>query len=197
MQRMLLLPVCNYFDDFPHVAASRTADQSQAAMEQFLEILGWQIASGKDKRVPAAVKFSVLGVVVDLSESKRGVIRVENKASRAEEMQEAIEEVEKECAMTVQGRMMFAEAQCCGRWLSAVLEPVKRRALMAANVKWITEELVQSLKLCHQLMVKAPTKRISAVFTESPCLVFTDEAMRMAMQDAEWSSSQVDWRSRR
>eukprot|EP00434_Breviolum_minutum_P032259 symbB.v1.2.028531.t1/scaffold3033.1/size83406/1 len=72
----------------------------EAAMEQFLEILGWQIASGKDKRVPAAVKFSVLGVVVDLSESKRGVIRVENKASRAEEMQEAIEEVEKECAMS-------------------------------------------------------------------------------------------------
>lgn len=182
MQRMLLLPVCNYFDDFPHVDTSRTADQSQAVMEQFLEILGWQIASDKDKRVPAAVKFSVLGVVVDLSESKRGVIRVENKASRAEEMQEVIEEVEKVRAMTpalaakVQGRMMFAEAQCCGRWLSAVLEPVKRRALMPANVKWITEELVQSLKLCHQLMVKAPTRRISAVSTESPCLVFTDGA---------------------
>ena len=46
---------------------------------------------------------------------------MENKASRAEEMQEVIEEVEKERAMTpalaakVQGRMMFAEAQCCGR----------------------------------------------------------------------------------
>ena len=94
-----------------------------------------------------------------------------------------IGEVEKVRAMTpalaakVQGRMMFAEAQCCGRWLSAVLEPVKRRALMPANVKWITEELVRSLKLCHQLMVKAPTRRISAVSTESPCL----EPMRIGV----------------
>lgn len=39
MQRMLFLPVCNYFDDFPHID-TRTADQSQAVMEQFLDVLG-------------------------------------------------------------------------------------------------------------------------------------------------------------
>ena len=50
MQRMLFLPGCNYFDDFPRVDISRTADQSQAVMEQFLEVLGWQIASDKDKK---------------------------------------------------------------------------------------------------------------------------------------------------
>ena len=182
MQRLLLLPVSNYFDDFPHVDTLRMADQSQAVMEQFLEVLGWQIATGVDKRIPAAVRFPVLGVVVDLSESALGIIRVENKPSRAEEMKEVIEEVEKERAMSpalaakVQGRMMFAEAQCCGRWLSAVLEPVKRRALMPPNVKWITEELLESLKLCYQLMIGAPTRRIAAVADEDPCLVFTDGA---------------------
>ena len=85
-------------------------------MEQFLEVLGWQIATDAEKRIPAAVKFSVLGVVIDLSESQRESTRVENKPSRAEEMREVIEEVERDHTLTpataakMQGRMMFAEA---------------------------------------------------------------------------------------
>ena len=47
---------------------------------------------------------------------------------------------------------------------------------MPPNVKWITEELLESLKLCYQLMMGAPTRRIAAVADEDPCLVFTDGA---------------------
>jgi len=67
MRKLLMLPVVNYFDDFAHIDLDEMVDRSQAVMERFLDILGWQIAREPTKRIPAAEKFVVLGVVVDLS----------------------------------------------------------------------------------------------------------------------------------
>ena len=62
MRKLLKLPVVNYFDDFAHIDLDEMVDRSQAVMERFLDILGWQIATEPTKRIPAAEKFVVLGV---------------------------------------------------------------------------------------------------------------------------------------
>ena len=52
MRKLLFLPVVNYFDDFPHVDAECMAAKSQVVMEEFLDILGWQISREAKKRLP-------------------------------------------------------------------------------------------------------------------------------------------------
>ena len=182
MRKLLKLPVVNYFDDFAHIDLDEMVDRSQAVMERFLDILGWQIATEPTKGIPAAEKFVVLGVVVDLSSSKDSIIKVKNKEERAEELKEFLDHVKRESAFPpslaakIQGKLNFAEAQCCGRWMVPVLEPVKRRSLMPSSVKHVTDELLQSLEMAHKLLVTAPARRISAISEEEPCVVFTDGA---------------------
>ena len=119
LQKLLLLPVVNYFDDFPHVDVAEGALRSQVVMEEVLSILGWEIAREPEKRLPPTSSFTVL----DLCEAGAGVVRVSNKPGRAVEMEEVKRAGELSPAMAakVQGRMMFAEAQCCGRWLVPAL----------------------------------------------------------------------------
>ena len=50
MRKLLWLPIANYFDDFTHIDLEEMADRSQAVMERFLEILGWQIAAEPAKK---------------------------------------------------------------------------------------------------------------------------------------------------
>lgn len=124
----------------------------------------------------------MLGVVVDLTETSSGVVKVSNKPGRATEMEEVLVDVKKSgefspaMAAKVQGRMMFAEAQCCGRWLAPVLEPVKARSLMPSSVKWADEAIIHALSLCSRLLRESPCRRIGAVNVEPPCIVFTDGA---------------------
>ena len=182
LRKLFLLPVVNYFDDYPHVDVAEGAGKSQAIMEEFLDVLGWKIAREPEKRLPASSKFTVLGVVVDLTETSSGVVKVSNKPGRATEMEEVLEDVKKSgefspaMAAKVQGRMMFAEAQCCGRWLAPVLEPVKARSLMPSSVKWADEAIIHALSLCSRLLRESPCRRIGAVNVEPPCIVFTDGA---------------------
>ena len=69
LQRFLLIPVINYFDDFPHVDLEVMVVRTQVVMEEAMRTLGWGIAEEAKKRIPPARKFVVLGVVVDLSQS--------------------------------------------------------------------------------------------------------------------------------
>lgn len=182
MQSLFLLPVVNYFDDFPHVDVQEGATRSQAVMEEFLDVLGWSIARDQGKRLPAGPKFTVLGVVVDLSESEAGIIKVANKPERVKELREVLDEVQSggsfppSLAARIQGRMMFAEAQCCGRWLVPILEPIKARALMPSPVRRTDDNLINALKLCCRMLEEAPVRRISPLVKEPPCVVFTDGA---------------------
>ena len=182
MQRVLMIPVVNYFDDFPHVDRSSAAMGTQAVMEEFMEVLGWHIAKDPNKRLPPCGRFTVLGVIVDLEHADSGVVKVHNKPERARELEEVLQEVEEGCsfppalAAKIQGRMMFAEAQCCGRWLLPVLEPVRVRAAMPASVRWPDHKIVHCLRLCVKLLREAPSRSLNALSSEEPCLVFTDGA---------------------
>ena len=182
MQKILYLPVVNYFDDFPHVDMEASACKSQVVMEEFLAILGWKVSMEVKKRVPPADEFGVLGAIVSLRESMEGVIVVRNKPERLDELRSTNAEVRESgafppaLAARIQGRLTYAEAQCSGRWLAPLLEPVKRRSLLPGSVKWLSEEIKVALDACEKMLATAPPRRISALNEEPPCIVFTDGA---------------------
>ena len=125
MQKLLYIPTVNYFDDYPHI-----------------EVVGmWQVSLEAKKRLPPCPKFTVLGVVIDLTKSVEGLVVVKNKPERIGELRETIKEAKETrtfssaMAARVQGRLLYAEAQCSGRWLTPLLEPVKARALMPRTVR--------------------------------------------------------------
>ena len=182
LQRFLMLPVVNYFDDFPHVDVEGMAVRSQVVMEEAMRTLGWSIAEEQKKRAPPSQSFVVLGVVIDLGKVSDGLVLVRNKPERADELDAVIRELAHirsfppSTAAKVYGRLNFAEAQCSGRWLAPILEPVKQRALMGKSVKFVTPEISSSLDLAAHLLRNAPPRRLRALTSERPCLVFTDGA---------------------
>ena len=182
IRKLLFLPVVNYFDDFPHVDAECMAAKSQVVMEEFLDILGWQISREAKKRLPPMPQFAVLGVLVDLSRSAEGIVVIKNKPSRMAELRDTIEQVEKTSefspalAARVQGRLTYAEAQCSGRWLAPLLDPIKRRALLPRSVRWLSEDIRGALLQCERMLSSAPAREIDTIGREPPCIVFTDGA---------------------
>ena len=72
LQRFLMMPVVNYFDDFPHVDVDSMAVKLQVVMEEAMRTLGWGIAEESKKRLPPTKQFVALGVVVDLEQASAG-----------------------------------------------------------------------------------------------------------------------------
>ena len=62
MQRFLLMPVVNYFDDYPR-------------WKRPSEPWGGGIAEEPKKRTPPSASFVVLGVVIDLTQSHENVVK--------------------------------------------------------------------------------------------------------------------------
>ena len=182
LQRYFMLPVVNYFDDFPHVDVAPLAVKSQVIMESALKVLGWQIAEEPKKRLPPSDSFVVLGVVVDLSEADKGVCKVRNKPERASELREVIKEAKSmgsfppSMAARVYGRLNFGESQCSGRWLAPLLEPIKLRSLMCKYVKKLNSEVEEALVQAATMLESAPPRRLNAWDVEPPCIIFTDGA---------------------
>ena len=182
MQRFLLMPVVNYFDDYPHIDEETMAIRSQVVMEEAFRTLGWGIAEEQKKRTPPSASFVVLGVAIDLTQSHENVVLVKNKAERVGELESAITDMKDlntfppATAAKVYGRLNFAEAQCSGRWLAPIMEPVKRRALMTKAVRRVTSEIEEALGMAAKLLRSAPPRRLDVLGGEPPCLVFTDGA---------------------
>ena len=65
--------VC-YFDDFTQFDLAAMGDSSQMTAEKFLDLVGWKYSVKEAKRKPMSPIFSVLGVDVDLSASKSGLV---------------------------------------------------------------------------------------------------------------------------
>ena len=107
---------------------------------------------------------------------------VKNKPERIGELRETIKEAKETrtfssaMAARVQGRLLYAEAQCSGRWLTPLLEPVKARALMPRTVRWLSPQIREALDACVLAMERAPDREIDLVCRAPPCLVFTDGA---------------------
>ena len=69
----------NHFDDYPQLDLAVMGNKSQDTAERLMTILGWGISMKESKRIPFDIRFSHLGVVVDLCDSCKGMITVKTR----------------------------------------------------------------------------------------------------------------------
>ena len=78
------IPWTNYYNDFPVIDFKVLSEHTAAAARALNSLLGFECAL--DKEQPFNLKAEMLGVVRDLEESTKGIVKVSNKPSRMEEL---------------------------------------------------------------------------------------------------------------
>ena len=71
-----------FFDDFPLLEPSLTAQMASLSVEGLLSALGWKYAQGSDKEIPFADSFDLLGVRLEVDAMLLARISLENKPGR-------------------------------------------------------------------------------------------------------------------
>ena len=84
-----------FFDDFPLIEPSVSAELFDQMMSKFRTILGWHHATTGKKGLSCAEAFDVLGDRVDFSKLQSGDLEVRNKVGRLERIQRLINEAKK------------------------------------------------------------------------------------------------------
>ena len=88
-----------------------------------MELLGWKISTGEDKRRPFSKSFEILRAVVAFPMSSSGVIEVRNKETRLEQLKLQVQELQ-QCLgssmsrtkiESLKGRLLYAAGQTYGR----------------------------------------------------------------------------------
>lgn len=123
-----------YFDDFTQFDLAVMGCSARSTAEQFLDLVGWRYSLKEAKRIPMAANFDVLGVSVDLSSSRSGLVVLRNKESRVKQIRQEVTEIinagtfPMAVASSLRGRLQFAESQiqsnqlvheklqCQGQW---------------------------------------------------------------------------------
>eukprot|EP00435_Cladocopium_sp_Y103_P062973 s66_g24.t1 len=82
LSRLFRLVVTNFFDDFCQLELRTLGDSAWKTAELVMELLGWKISVGDDKRKAFSKSFEILGAVITFPEEGSNVIEVSNKSSR-------------------------------------------------------------------------------------------------------------------
>ena len=117
------LVVTNFFDDFCQLELSPLSSNAWSVAEAALELLGWRISMGEEKRRPFAKSFEILGAIIPLPEAGESVIKVENKPSRLLQLNEQVEDLKSLLGSTaprsklesLKGRMLYAAGHTYGK----------------------------------------------------------------------------------
>ena len=145
----LLLPWCNYYDDYPVFAPACVAASTMSSMIGLVKLLGFSYS--EDKLHPFGSTAAMLGVEVDCGPWKKGHIVVRNKESRAKEIQQLVsnltvgEHLTSREFLSIVGRLQFAEAQVMGRLGKLALSRI--RTWMSQQRILVTRELLEEFRM--------------------------------------------------
>ena len=133
-----------FFDDFSQIEPRATAESAQWAMESLLKLLGWRIADSEAKRIPFAEAFVSLGVNVNYEQVQAGTILVEHKPGRIAALEAQVAEAVSRGkfgfrdALSVRGRILFAEGQIFNRVAAPILHMLSRWGLKLPSTQpWV------------------------------------------------------------
>ena len=88
--------VANFFDNFCQIETGLLAQSALQTAELVLDLLGWEISGGADKRKPFAKSFEILGAVVSFEFDDYPFVRVSNKESRIQRLTTLCEGLKKQ-----------------------------------------------------------------------------------------------------
>eukprot|EP00973_Karenia_brevis_P058499 8146954-Karenia_brevis.AAC.1 len=80
--KLLMLTLVNYFDDFTQIEPEMTCESAQDSIESLFSLLGWEIALEDRKRKPFNEVFVSLGALLNFSRSQSGEFVIGNKPGR-------------------------------------------------------------------------------------------------------------------
>ena len=174
----LLLPWCNYYDDYPIFAPACVAASTMSSMIGLVKLLGFSYS--EDKLHPFGSTAAMLGVEVDCGPWKEGHIVVRNKESRAKEIQQLVsnltvgEHLTSREFLSIVGRLQFAEAQVMGRLGKLALSRI--RTWMSQQRILVTRELLEEFRMLGERFRREKPREIPMLVDAAPVLVLTDGA---------------------
>ena len=179
--RLLSLIIVEFFDDFTQLESARLAESAQSSLEELIELIGWDLARTDEKRVPFASSFVALGVKINLSSVANGLVKLSNKPGRVDALHEQIEAAARagslpfKEALSIRGKLAFAEGQNYGRIAAPVAQQLSRWT-KEAGAQRITSELLSGLRWVVSELAKDLPRVIGQPRCALPHLVFTDGA---------------------
>ena len=110
----------NYFDDFPCISHCSQVGSTQACVEGLFQLVGFRFAS--DKLAPFSTSTEMLGVVAVVDTAERGVIKLDNKESRKQDLIAELQKIlqcgvlEADQLPAILDRVQYADACCWQTW---------------------------------------------------------------------------------
>ena len=170
-----------YFDDFPLVCNIANKQSTLSTALGIFQLLGFAYSS--EKLEPFSKVAAMLGVELDLEGANDGLVRVQNKASRVEEVSSCINEILEHGSIDASklpsylGKLQFAEAQLWGRAGRLALADLREATLHKSGSFPVTPEAREALLVLLDRFTAGKPREIRASIPCRPHLLFTDGAL--------------------
>eukprot|EP00435_Cladocopium_sp_Y103_P008138 s3431_g2.t1 len=199
LSRIFKLVVTNFFDDFCQMELGLLNDSAWKTAELVMDLLGWKISTGEDKRRPFAKTFEILGAVISFPEQGNTSVRVSNKDSRLEQIKSQVQELRDAAGLSLprskleslKGRLIYAAGHTYGRCTQLACQLLHRFGGMGPSVQ-ISNELVYATSEALTLLLNAKPRIISAWDSSPPVLIFTDGAVEEDMKSVTHGALLLD-----
>ena len=176
--QIYLIVTC-YFDDYCNIAPERGSDNAEKALSMLFDLLGWSYDRDGPKSGSMSESISLLGVVLNLSQSGEGKVLIENTASRKEELEEEISKflaagrINQPETSKLKGRMTFAEGQLFGRVCRALFNALGRHLHEHPPGGLLDDDCRASMTLFLEYIRKGRPRTIDAQ-SKTTSFLFTD-----------------------
>ena len=149
-------------------------------MKGLFELLGYAYA--KDKLLDFSNEAEMLGIKLDLSGSRSGVVVVDNKESRKGEMADLLGKiletkkvVPSELPSTL-GKLQYADMQVSGRTGKLAMCDIRALAYDGSKAVDIPPETCLAFEMLRRRLVSGKPKRFEVTALEKPIVIFPDGA---------------------
>ena len=181
-----------YFDDFPIVDHSDTADGATSTIRAVLAMLG--VASSEEKDTGFSESTQMLGVILDSSSASRGVVEIRNKPDRVESLVSSIDTVLQ--SGTIQraevpklfGRLQFAEHQISGRVGMLAMADLRDIEKSVVGTWKLDETAIAAFENLRWRLKQSIPRVLRVRDSEKPTLVFTDGACEF-LEDGSYEAT--------
>jgi len=171
----------SFFDDFVCVSPPDSAASADMAIRFLFRSFGWVLSEEPDKNSQFSEQFGALGVLFDLRDVAKGVLRVGNTEKRRMELKQLVEKhleedsLGSDAAESLRSRLMFAEGQIFGRCAKLALRCIGQPALERKSCHPLTDDLKFALRWMLDCLVHGPPREIKAV-DDDALFLFVDGA---------------------
>ena len=154
-----------YFDDYFLVAEVHESKHVDMAQQLLFMILNWKTSDEKEGGFSSLAR--ILGVQIDMADSRLGVAVVSNVESRVRELVASIDDILSRDTLSsaeikvLRGRLVFAEAQIFGRLTGVHMKQLSRFENLVGGTQ-IDDEIKRSLLFMRDRVLNAEARKLLA-----------------------------------